>query len=288
MVSELKTLVSPKQLAKAIGVSESSVKRWCDDSQLQATYTPGGHRRIKVAEALDFIRRSNHGLVDPRSIGLPVNLGKNSVEFSNASELLTAALIDGEEANCRRIILDLYLQNTPLETIFDQVLVPAFVQIGDKWGCGEVAIYQERSACLICNKLLISLEETIPSPATAPLAIGGTLTGDFYEIPTQMVSLIGRQQGFQTKSLGANLPGSTILEAVEKFAPKWVWLSVSYIAEKNYFLTEVNQLWEKLSAQGVHLVLGGRALTTEMKSGISYTTCCDSMTDLANFLKIMN
>ena len=197
----MKTLVSPKQLAKAIGVSESSVKRWCDDSQLQATYTPGGHRKIKVAEALDFIRRSNHGLVDPRSIGLPTNLGKNSVEFSGASELLTSALIDGEEPNCRRIILDLYLQNTPLETIFDQVLLPAFVEIGEKWGCGEVAIYQERSACMICSKLLNSLEDTIPSSELAPLAIGGTLTGDFYEIPTQMVSLVGRQQGFQTKSL---------------------------------------------------------------------------------------
>ena len=284
----MKTLVSPKQLAKAIGVSESSVKRWCDDSQLQATYTPGGHRKIKVAEALDFIRRSNHGLVDPRSIGLPTNLGKNSVEFSDASELLTAALIDGEEANCRRIILDLYLQDTPLETIFDQVLLPAFVEIGAKWGCGEVAIYQERSACLICTKLLNGLEDSIPSPATAPLAIGGTLTGDFYEIPTQMVSLIGRQQGFRTKSLGANLPASTILEAAEKYSPKWVWLSVSYIPENNYFIAEVNQLWDILSAQGIHLVLGGRGLTTDIKSSISYTTCCDSMTDLANFLKIMS
>ena len=284
----MKTLVSPKQLAKAIGVSESSVKRWCDDSQLQATYTPGGHRKIKVAEALDFIRRSNHGLVDPRSIGLPTNLGKNSVEFSDASELLTAALIDGEEANCRRIILDLYLQDTPLETIFDQVLLPAFVEIGTKWGCGEVAIYQERSACLICTKLLNGLEDSIPSPATAPLAIGGTLTGDFYEIPTQMVSLIGRQQGFGTKSLGANLPASTILEAAERYSPKWVWLSVSYIPENNYFIAQVNQLWDVLSAQGIHLVLGGRGLTTDIKSKISYTTCCDSMTDLANFLKIMS
>lgn len=284
----MKTLVSPKQLAKAIGVSESSVKRWCDDDRLQATYTPGGHRKIKVSEAIDFIRRSNHGLVDPRSIGLPSSIGKNSVQFSNAAELLTTALISGEVPDCRRIILDLYLQNTPLETIFDKVLTPAFAEIGEKWGCGEVAIYQERTACLICSKILHTLEDAIPSPAPpAPLAIGSTLTGDFYEIPTQMVSLVGKQQGFRTKSLGANLPVSSLLQAVERYSPKWVWLSISYIPEKHYFFEEVNQLWDALSSRNIHLVVGGRALEPNIKSGISYTTCCDSMADLANFLKIM-
>ena len=284
----MKTLVSPKQLAKAIGVSESSVKRWCDDERLQATYTPGGHRKIKVTEALDFIRRSNHGLINPQSIGMPLNVGNHRIEVSTACQLLTTALIAGEETDCRRLLLDLYLQDIPLETIFDSVLTPAFADIGQRWGCGQIEIYQERTACLICSKLLHGLEDILPFAApSSPLAIGSTLTGDFYEIPTQMVSLVGRQQGFRTKSLGGNLPVSTILQAVDKYSPKWVWLSVSYIPEKHYFTSEVNQLWNALSSKNIHLVLGGRALEANIKSSISYTTCCDSMTDLANFLRIM-
>ncbi len=283
----MKTLVSPKQLAKAIGVSESSVKRWCDDDRLKATYTPGGHRKIKVAEALDFIRRSSHGIVDPDSIGLPRNISHTKVDLGNAYQLLTDALIAGLEVDARTIILDLYLQNNPLEAIFDQVICPSFASIGEKWGCGEVAIYQERSACMICSRILDRVDEMLPRSSTAPLALGSSLTGDFYELPTQMVSLVGRAQGFQTRSLGANLPASTLVEAVENYGPKWVWLSVSYIAEKNHFVAEVNRLWDVLTTKGIHLVLGGRALTTDIRSQISYTTCCDSMTDLANFLKIM-
>ena len=42
----MKPLLSPKELADAIGVSESSIKRWVDNGEIQATKTSGGHRRI--------------------------------------------------------------------------------------------------------------------------------------------------------------------------------------------------------------------------------------------------
>jgi MerR family transcriptional regulator, light-induced transcriptional regulator len=49
--------LSPKALAAAIGVSESSLKRWADEGRLAAERTAGGHRRIAVAEAVRFVRR---------------------------------------------------------------------------------------------------------------------------------------------------------------------------------------------------------------------------------------
>ena len=43
-------------LVDALGVSESSVKRWVDGGDLVAQRTAGGHRRIARGEALRFAR----------------------------------------------------------------------------------------------------------------------------------------------------------------------------------------------------------------------------------------
>jgi hypothetical protein len=48
--------LSPRDAARAIGGSESSPKRWGDDSLLRATRTVGGHRRIAVQEVVRFAR----------------------------------------------------------------------------------------------------------------------------------------------------------------------------------------------------------------------------------------
>lgn len=52
----MKPLLSPRELAQAIGVSESSIKRWIDDGLIGATKTAGGHRRIAGSEAIRFVR----------------------------------------------------------------------------------------------------------------------------------------------------------------------------------------------------------------------------------------
>ena len=64
------TVCSPKDLATAIGVSESSVKRWVDDGTIDASRTAGGHRRIPLSEAIRFIRQRRTPVVRPDLLGL--------------------------------------------------------------------------------------------------------------------------------------------------------------------------------------------------------------------------
>src|SRR4051794_32611945 len=50
------TLLKTRQVAQALGVSVSTVKRWVDLGELNATRTVGKHRLIPVLEALRFAR----------------------------------------------------------------------------------------------------------------------------------------------------------------------------------------------------------------------------------------
>src|SRR5437764_13756024 len=65
-----KSLLTPKELAQAIGVSESSLRRWVDAGDIRVARTAGGHRRIELAEAIRFIRHLGIPVVRPEVLGL--------------------------------------------------------------------------------------------------------------------------------------------------------------------------------------------------------------------------
>ena len=50
------THLKTQQVARALGVSVSTIKRWVDTGELGATRTVGKHRLIPVAEAVQFAR----------------------------------------------------------------------------------------------------------------------------------------------------------------------------------------------------------------------------------------
>ncbi len=73
--------ISPKQLARAIGISESTMKRWADEGVVKMTKTLGGHRRIPIDEAISLIRKRALTLADPAALGisdLTVNIAAGS------------------------------------------------------------------------------------------------------------------------------------------------------------------------------------------------------------------
>ena len=63
-------LLTPKDLADAIGASERSVRRWLDAGTVKVTRTAGGHRRIALEEAVRFIRASGQQVVRPEILGV--------------------------------------------------------------------------------------------------------------------------------------------------------------------------------------------------------------------------
>ena len=61
---------SPRKIAEALGVGESTVKRWIDAGRLEADRTLGGHRRVALEEVLRFVKEEGTDVVYPQAIGL--------------------------------------------------------------------------------------------------------------------------------------------------------------------------------------------------------------------------
>ncbi len=277
------THLSPAQVARALGVSESSLKRWCDQGLIPIVRTVGGHRKMPLTAVLAFVRERGKTVVEPEVLGLPATTGRSVLTLERAVETLTGILQRSEPEQARRLVFDLYLAGHDLSAICDQVLAVIFRRLGIAWECGELEVYRERRACEIVFRLLNELSLALPpvSPA-APLALGATLPHDHYQIPSTMVELVLREQGWQARSLGCNLPAKTLIAALREQQPRLFWLSASHIDEPTEFVRDFNQLAEAAQTLKIPIILGGRALTTELRQQLVFTACCENLRELQN------
>ncbi len=297
----LESSFSPKQVAQALQVSESSVKRWCDRGVIRTDRTHGGHRRIPLEYLMEFLESTNRRIVDPDAIGLRDHrqLNRDALagleqqaermggragvlpDDSMLREQFERALLAGDEEQCRKVISSWYTLHGGMVSVADELLAPTFHAIGELWECGRADVYQERRGCEICIRLIHELRRLVCEPASdAPLAMGGTSEGDHYQVANQLIEIIFREAGWRTISLGSGVPFSSLLSAIERYRPKVFWLSVSYVADEAAFLKQFQDFATAVPA-GTMLVVGGRCLTEALRRKMQFSAYCDSLRQLS-------
>lgn len=275
---------SPRTVADAFGLSESSLKRWCDRGAIETAKTAGGHRKIPRSSILDFARQHHLRLVKPELLGLPNLDAAPSVSIDEAAEPMLHALVEGRIDDFRRYLIQLYLDGHAIWELGDKLIARVMREVGHLWECAEVDIYQERLGCEIITRCLYELRGMMkPAAANSPLAIGGTPAGDPYSLASTLVELVLAEHGFRAVNLGSNVPLSSLDRAMDRLQPKLFWLSVSSIHDEPTFVSEYQQLFNRHGSH-VPIVVGGRALTASVREQIQYSVFCDRLSILNTFL----
>ena len=275
---------SPNQVAKSLGVSEASIKRWCDKGILSSSKTAGGHRRIPVHVVLDFVRENDFTLAQPEVLGLPPTVGSGSRTLDQACRLYGEALEQGDETRCLQLTMDLRLAGHDMDAIGDRVVAPAFDHLGQRWEHGEAEVYQERRGVEITRYVLSRLKDTLaPAAPAALVAIGATPPGDPYSLPGQLCELVLLELGWQATFLGSELPFETTAQAVVDLRPRMLWLSVSNLDPPQRFIEGYHQLYELCRERQCAVVLGGRVLTDIVRREIQYASYGDRLQHLQSF-----
>lgn len=280
-------LLSPKQVAAAIGASESSLKRWCDQGLLTTVKTAGGHRRIPVQEVLRFVRERNHSVVEPKLLALPDTTDRKARRIEAGADRLVAELLADNEVACRTIVMEHFVSGEPVSRLFDEVFAVAFHKIGELWQCHSAEIYQERCSCQIALRLLHELRAKLPAPDPQCVAMGATATGDVYSLPVTMSEIVLRSVGWDARLLGSSIPFESMCQAVDARKPGLFWLSSSFIPDESEFVRGFNTLTQQCEKSDTALVVGGRALNSEIRKQLRYSAFCDTMSHLADFAKTM-
>ena len=269
--------VSPRDLARAIGMSESSLKRWADQGILEVTRTAGGHRRIQVKEAIRFVRSRKLSLAVPSALGLsgrlsevfsvqgvagsdgfPGNKGLPP-EASPFVRLLEAG--DGEAAELQ--LMGAFLSGTSIADIGDRMIRPALEYLGHG-PHGAEEILKEHRATQVCLQAIEQMRAMSTADQPTFRAVGGGASGDAYMLPTLLVAAVIEESGGRATNLGANTPVSAL--RCEVFSSKGdspradlIWLSVSDPITDPDEQASLYKLIDECTHYNVHMILGGRA-----------------------------
>jgi len=202
-----------------------------------------------------------------------------SLSIRRRQELFRDALLMGCESTCREMILALTCLGFSYTAAADLLITDAMRQFGHLWDQGELAIYQERRACMICHGLIHELKQIVSVGGNGPIAIGGSPSGDVYQLPTQLVELALCENGWRATSLGCNLPLSTFSEAAKEYRPRLLWVSLSDVLCEDAMVSDFNQMADTLPLETA-LIIGGRAFTDSLRARLRYTAQCDSLAQL--------
>lgn len=244
-----------RQLAGALGVSESSIRRWVDRGAIRSTRTEGGHRRIALADALDFARTSGLRWGDSSALGLTTLPSR----VTDVAGEVYDAFVRGDEEAARSIVLGEFLAGRSVAELCDEVLRPALRRVGELYLESENGILVEHRATTLTSALLHQLHTLLPT-GDGPCAVGGAVAHDPYTLPTLMARVTLTGAGFDTTDLGANTPTSVFEHAVAQHQARLIWLSVSRVEDRAQLSDELGGFLTRMSDQGRVVVLGGRGL----------------------------
>ena len=250
--------LTTRDVAGLLLVSEATVKRWADDGLLIPQKTVGGHRRFSV-QSIARLRREQ-GMA-PDALSPTKRTRKKMVPGRLPSaESFSELLLSDNEAEATAQLIDAYLQNHALATIFDTTITDAMHRVGDLWFNGTITIADEHLATRVMLSALQKLRGiVVPGQATGLKAVSCGIEGDLHELPIHLAEIIFESEGWDISNLGPNTPLFSLRDMVAQKKPDLVCISARSIVDLDRATTEYAQLRKIVEKINGTTVLGGEA-----------------------------
>ena len=248
--------LTTRDVAALLLVSEATVKRWADDGLLLPEKTVGGHRRFSI-ESIAHLRREQG--ITPAAQSPTKAAGKKIVPGKlPSSESFSEVLLSDNEAEATAQLIDAYLQNHALATLFDETITKAMHRVGDLWFNGTITIADEHLATRVMLSALQKLRDiVVPAQATGLRAVSCGIEGDLHELPIHLGEVILESEGWDIWNLGPNTPLFTLRDMVAQKKPDLVCISARSIVDLDRATTEYAQLRKMMEKINGTTVLGG-------------------------------
>jgi excisionase family DNA binding protein len=286
------TYLNTTQVAKALGLSVSTVKRWVDDGVLPAHKTAGGHRKLLLADVLDLVRRGDLPHVDLSYLAESGGRrGRRVLPVSTElADQLHGALREGDAERVRALIHGAFRQGVSIQELADRAIAPAMERIGLDWEKRRIDVMEEHRASELCAAALYELKAILRQRAgrNQPRAVGGAAANDFAVLPSLLAQLVLIDSGWDAINLGPNTPFPSFARAITVLRPRLVWLSVCHLERQEGFVRGYRELYAMAEKTGVAVAIGGRGLNKPLREKIPYTTYGDGLGHLAAFARTLH
>lgn len=176
----------------------------------------------------------------------------------NESTQLSDLFLQGEEEKAL-IFVQNYLQTETHEQLYDQVVTPAMYRIGELWEQNQISVAEEHLATAVCDFVLSATEIRVQVKEGRRKAMVFAPEGEEHYIGLKMVAALFREEGYEVRYMGPNLPLDGALSLAEKWRPDVVALSgalVNQLPQLKSYASAFVALEHKPA-----VLIGGRAVT---------------------------
>lgn len=146
--------------------------------------------------------------------------------FDQARERILSAATDFDDAALETAVSSALTLGRAHE-VFQRVLAPALVEVGDRWHAGELGVAQEHLASEVIERSLrLMVGLTRPGPP-APRALLACIDGEQHRLALYGVALELSDLGVYSVILGARTPPEALAQAVAVLEPRLIGLSAT-------------------------------------------------------------
>ena len=235
-------LLTSAEVAKILGVTAGSVKRWTDLGLLRCARTVGRHRRFDPVE-VDRFRKDQTGEVQP----------EHGPEVEGWLDLLLS------DADAHQLLATLYAERARLGAWWKvaESLAAVLEEIGERWTEGSLSILEEHVASERLSRILAQVSDQLPSRPGAPRLLLTTAEGEEHTLGLSLAEMVIREHGWPVLWAGRRVPLSEIVAHVASGAVDALAVAASSRADPGDLLAQTERLGAICRAGEVHLLLGG-------------------------------
>ncbi len=210
--------------------SHSSLRFLQREGMVSPLRTAGGHRLYSTSD-LDRVRRIKRwqeqrlSLQEIRqrlermdALASPAQIAQRFLDLATHGDMEAAS----------QVVLHADDLGLPLARIFDEVLRPALVEVGERWVAGTLTVAQEHEISELTRDLVAELSNRHGgTERREPVVVATCVADELHDLGLRMLGGVLRQRGARVHYLGANVSPPFLVEAVEQRQPDIVLLSVS-------------------------------------------------------------
>ena len=268
--------LSCSEASRLMGVSRSTVQRYCDQGIFKPHKTLGGHRRVAAADVANWLKH-NKSKKRFRTKKTVFRERKYTADF------VADSLLMGKIDRLEPLLDQVLVGDQTFGWLFDFYLAPAMWVIGDRWSRQLLTYPEERRATTNLKGLLRIASQAISVPPGSPIFIGGALEGDQAELASLMLELLMQDAGFEAFHVGTNMPVQTMIDIAEQMHADLVWVSYCHVPCPHEAIRQ-NELMYNAFSDERRLAIGGNALNPDLVQKLHCDFYGRSMSDFCQYV----
>lgn len=241
-------------------VSHSSLRFLEREGLLEPYRTEGGHRKFRASdiERVRTIKEWQAQHLSLEEIRQRLEIMDRMPDASQVWPRYLELALAGRIEEAASVILNADEAGFPLMVLFQDVLTPALVKLGEGWADGSVTVGQEHEVSELTRDLIADLSARHAGRSDVELTVlAACVEGELHELGLRMVSGLLRQRGVRMHFLGANVATSFLVESVRMREPDAVVLSLTMEQNRPALDDAIKGMREALPPQRQPIVVVG-------------------------------